>query len=226
MKLSKAFVLFAFYALLLSFVFQAVAFVALAKMDMGGNAERIIMIAGYVFCVTFALVAAKKDFHSESGGRALSGKRVAVGVLAAIVLVGGLVSLVARLDRSAEAPADMAGTDGPAIFSIAPDNAPRGAVVTVTGKNLSGFEGDLELIFERADGKKISLFDDESYAKTGGDRIVVTLKEPCQAGETVHGRYSGSPFQCDFVAFTPGVYKVYSAPWGSTTNAVTFTVTN
>ena len=117
-------------------------------------------------------------------------------------------------------------TNLPIINNITPNFGPKGTVVTISGKNLSGFEGDLNVTFERADGKKILLTDTYGdYTKTGGNLINVKVTEPCQPGEKVIGEYSGIQTVCNYVALTPGTYKVYTEPWGVKSNVVNFTVT-
>ncbi|OHA42655.1 MAG: hypothetical protein A3G59_00490 [Candidatus Taylorbacteria bacterium RIFCSPLOWO2_12_FULL_47_20] len=114
----------------------------------------------------------------------------------------------------------------PYISSITPLSGPIGTIVEIRGNDLSGFEGDLDIIFERSDGKKIMLTDTfGDYPKTGGSLIKVIAKEPCQQGETIYGRYSGIPAQCNYIAMTPGTYKVYAEPWGKKSNVVNFTIT-
>jgi hypothetical protein len=113
----------------------------------------------------------------------------------------------------------------PIITSITPNRGPKGTVVEIRGSGLSGFEGDLDVYFERSDGKRVMLTDTSSYIKTGGTLIKVIVSEPCKEGEMVIGRYSGIESPCKFVALTPGVYKVYAEPWGNKSNEVEFTVT-
>ena len=115
----------------------------------------------------------------------------------------------------------------PNIISISPSSGPVGTVVEIDGVNLSGLEGDLMVTFERMDGKKITLTDTfGDYAKTGDKQIKVTVKEPCQKGETVYGSYSGIPAKCDYVQLAPGIYRVYATPWGKSSNVMNFTITN
>ncbi len=115
----------------------------------------------------------------------------------------------------------------PMISSISPSSGPVGTVVEIDGINLSGLEGDLMVTFERMDGKKITLTDTfGDYAKTGDKQIKVTVKEPCQKGETVYGSYSGIPAKCDYVQLAPGIYRVYATPWGKSSNVMNFTITN
>lgn len=113
----------------------------------------------------------------------------------------------------------------PVITFLSRSSGPRGTQLEIRGCNLSGFEGDLDVYFERSDGKKITLTDTfGSYAKTSGSLIKVVVKEPCQQGETVYGRGSGIPTQCDYAALTPGLYKIYTEPWGKRSNTVYFTI--
>jgi hypothetical protein len=121
---------------------------------------------------------------------------------------------------------DMTGDPAaPYIESIIPSAGPIGTVVEIGGRNLSGFEGDLDVYFERSDGKRVLLLDSfGSYQKSAGNLIKVIVKEPCQQGDTVYGAYSGIPAPCDYVKLTPGVYKVYTMPWGKKSNVVTFTI--
>ena len=114
----------------------------------------------------------------------------------------------------------------PVINHLTNYSGPIGTILEIKGCNLSGFEGDLNVYFEKSDGKKIMLTDTfGDYAKTDGSLIKVVVKEPCQPGETVYGPYSGIPAQCNYVAITPGLYKVYTEPWGKRSNTVNFTVT-
>jgi len=114
----------------------------------------------------------------------------------------------------------------PKIDSINPTSGPKGTIVEIRGKGLSGFEGDLDVYFERADGKKTMLTDTfGSYQKTGGTLLKAVVEEPCQEGETVYGRYSGIASVCDYVELTPGTYNVYAEPWGVKSNVVTFEIT-
>jgi hypothetical protein len=117
------------------------------------------------------------------------------------------------------------GTPIPVIESIYPTSGHLGEYVTIRGQHLSGFEGDLDVYFERSDGKRVLLTDAMSYPATQDKLIYVRLKQPCDEGETVYGRYSGNPEKCNYVAFTPGVYKVYVEPWGKKSNFFQFTVT-
>lgn len=113
----------------------------------------------------------------------------------------------------------------PEIKSITPAFGPKGTMVEIRGVGLSGFEGDLDVYFEKADGEKVMLTDTfGDYTITRDKLIKVEVVEPCQKGEKVIGRYSGIESECDYVELTPGVYKVYAEPWGVKSNVVQFTV--
>ena len=156
----------------------------------------------------------------------------------AIVFVILLVIFVGLfVYRKAEAPAINTLTSPPAattsdqtnlpiINKITPNSGPKGTVAEISGKNLSGFEGDLNVYFERTDGKTVLLTDTfGDYAQTGGSLIKVKVAEPCQPGEKVIGEYSGIESVCDYVELTPGAYQVYTEPWGVKSNAVDFEIT-
>jgi hypothetical protein len=120
------------------------------------------------------------------------------------------------------------GSDTPAPFieSISPQSGLKGTIVEIRGKNLSGFEGDLDVYFERPDGKKIMLTDNfGDYPKTGGNLIKIKIVEPCRPGEKVYGRYSGIESVCNFIELIPGIYKVYTEPWGKRSNIINFEIT-
>ena len=113
----------------------------------------------------------------------------------------------------------------PIIDSINPISGPVGTIVQIRGKNLSGFEGDLGATFEQSNGKEFYLVDKSgNYPKTGGSLITVIVKEPCEKGDTVIADYSGKSYPCEYEPMTPGVYKVYTEPWGKKSNEVIFTV--
>jgi hypothetical protein len=80
----------------------------------------------------------------------------------------------------------------PVISSISPSSGPIGTRVEIKGENLSGLEGDLDVYFEDSSGQKFMLTDNSgSYARTAGRSMVIMVKEPCQKGDKVIGRYSG-----------------------------------
>lgn len=107
------------------------------------------------------------------------------------------------------APGDDQLNNAPRINSITPASGPKGTTVEIRGTGLSGLEGDLDVYFEKDDGKKVMLTDTfGDYAITQDKLIKVKVGEPCQKGEKVIGRYSGVASVCDYVELTPGVYKV------------------
>lgn len=114
----------------------------------------------------------------------------------------------------------------PVITSLSNSSGPIGSVLEIKGCNLAGFEGDLDVTFEKSDGTKVVLTDKfGTYASTQDTLIKVSVKEPCAQGETVVGNYSGVQQKCNYVPLTPGTYKLYTMPWGKKSNEMTFTVT-
>lgn len=118
----------------------------------------------------------------------------------------------------------------PFIKTISPSSAKLGTTLTISGTNLSGFEGDLYFFFERTDGKvsrlKGTMASQMAGSPTAAQTVLVILKEPCQAGETVYGDYSGQPSPCNYVKLSPGSYKIYTKPWDNMSNKVSFTITS
>jgi hypothetical protein len=114
--------------------------------------------------------------------------------------------------------------EAPFIESIMPRSASKGSLIEIKGLNLSGFEGDLAVTFEGESGDRFTLFDEKSYPLSGASIIRVALKEPCQKGEIIYGRYSGIESLCDFKEMKPGTYKVYVEPWSKKSNEVSFTL--
>lgn len=109
----------------------------------------------------------------------------------------------------------------PIITRITPSFGEVGTMVRIEGSELAGFEGDLIAVFERGDGKTTKLYDND----TRGDGVInVSVKEPCQEGEIIYQPYSGIQIECDYMEFTPGIYKVYTEPWGKRSNTVNFTL--
>ncbi len=123
--------------------------------------------------------------------------------------------------RTMNPPADLP----PVITSLSSSSGPIGTVLEIKGCNLSGFEGDLDVTFEKSDGTKIILTDKfGTYATTQDTLIKVVVKEPCAQGETVYGAYSGIPTICNYTPLKLGTYRVYTMPWGKKSNEMTFTI--
>ncbi|GEM_PF-2921768 len=105
----------------------------------------------------------------------------------------------------------------PVITSITPISGGVGSKVEIQGCNFSGFEGDKTVWIENSAGVKAILAGDPgSTAKL----LKLTLRSPlCQSDTS----YSGLP--CDaWLTLTPGVYKIYTEPWGKKSNEVNFVV--
>lgn len=117
----------------------------------------------------------------------------------------------------------------PYILSISPTSGPAGTKVTIKGCNLSGFEGDVGVTFERSDGKKIGVAVGTLMRKiidvAEEQTITGTIQTECPTGTEI-GAYSGLETKCDTVVPTPGVYTVYTITPSGKSNTVTFTVTS
>jgi len=116
----------------------------------------------------------------------------------------------------------------PVITSISPVSGPVGTKVSISGCNFTGFEGDLEAVFVRSDGKEIPLSGGNWSVGYGGGAgrgkiMIVTVASYCESG-SITGSYSGIASPCQKIQATPGVYKVYVTAWGKKSNLATFTV--
>lgn len=113
--------------------------------------------------------------------------------------------------------ADMSA-DVPVINSITPNNVRVGTIIEVRGKNFPGFEADLALWIENAQGVKGILFDEHHTSRGPEDTGLIRAELPqrlCQKDTS----YTGD--ECDaFLDLVPGIYKVYVEPWGVRSNVV------
>lgn len=132
--------------------------------------------------------------------------------------IQGIISTFKFTDKARE-------EKNPVIETITPNRGPKGTVAEIRGSGLSGFEGDLDVYFERGDGEAIMLTDTfGSYAKTQDKLIKVIVVEPCQKGEKVYGRYSGIESECDYKELIPGVYDVFVKNMNGISNVVNFEI--
>ncbi len=105
----------------------------------------------------------------------------------------------------------------PVITSISKTSGSVGDTIELKGCNFNGFEGDLIAWIENAQGVKGLLRGDaSSTAKLMRVKLEAKL---CQE-ET---GYSGLPCSA-YLNLTPGAYKIYTIPWGTKSNEVTFTI--
>jgi len=105
----------------------------------------------------------------------------------------------------------------PFISNISPTSGPIGTVVVLKGKNLAGFESDLDAWIENSKGEVGYL---GSYGTPVSDQITFQIKSSvCKNNDS----YSG--FCNAYLNLTPGAYKVYTKPYGKMSNIVNFTIT-
>jgi hypothetical protein len=115
---------------------------------------------------------------------------------------------------------DVSKETEPVITSISQTSGPVGVLITISGKNLGGFEGDKNLWIENNLGQKgIILTGGNSLINTDTSVRFVLQNSYC----TVDTSYSGLPCPA-LLNITPGVYNIYAAPWGKISNKVQFTV--
>ncbi|MFH1561385.1 MAG: thermonuclease family protein [Patescibacteria group bacterium] len=91
----------------------------------------------------------------------------------------------------------------PVITSISKTAGSVGDQLEIRGCNLAGFEGDLNLWIENSDGVR-GLLRGEPGSTANLIKVVL-----------------GSPRE-DWPTLTPGVYKIYTDPWGKKSNLVDF----
>lgn len=133
------------------------------------------------------------------------------------VIVNLMNNILARLSNS---NVGNSSTD-PFISSIDKSSGPIGTTVTLKGSNLAGFEGDLDAWIENSSGEKGYLPGIYSNQVKTNE---ITVKIPEKACKQINS-YSGNPCT-SYLNITPGIYKLYTSPWGKKSNIVTFEVTD
>jgi hypothetical protein len=109
----------------------------------------------------------------------------------------------------------------PVISSISPSSGPIGTIIELRGTNLNGFEGDLDAIIENSKGESGYMLGGNSFI-TDKNLIKVKIESKiCKQNNS----YSGLPCE-SYLNITPGVYNIYTAPWGKISNKMQFTVTS
>ncbi|MEI7513262.1 MAG: IPT/TIG domain-containing protein [bacterium] len=106
----------------------------------------------------------------------------------------------------------------PVINSISPNSGPIGTIVEIKGNNLNGFEGDMDAIIENSKGETAVLL---GMTRVEPNLIRVKIESKlCKKNNS----YSGLPCE-SYLNIVPGVYNIYTSPWGKMSNKVKFTVT-
>ncbi len=112
-------------------------------------------------------------------------------------------------------------TDKPIIKSIYPLSGPVGTVVSLSGTNLAGFEGDLDAYIENSKGEVAFLVGIGATPREDKTIRVKIDEKVCITNEKYSGRLCKS-----YMQITPGKYYLYTSPWGKMSNKVMFTVTS
>lgn len=152
----------------------------------------------------------------------------AVYICIAIVVVAGAAFYVANREEVPAAPAGET-SDAPYIESVRPAKAKTGDTIDLVGRNFAGFEGDLDAWITNSKGETAylppsgSLYQNDAYKNVvpGKEVIRVKLEARLCAKNT---SYSGEP--CDaYVDIVPGIYEIFTRPWGKESNKVRLEVT-
>ncbi|MCF7834147.1 MAG: hypothetical protein K9L98_02200 [Candidatus Pacebacteria bacterium] len=107
----------------------------------------------------------------------------------------------------------------PVITSISSYSGSVGDKIEIKGCNFSGFEGDKNVWMESDNGIRGIIYGEKE--STDKSVIFVLKSTLCQTDNS----YSGN--ECEkSLNIIPGVYKIYTTPWGKKSNEVTFTVEN
>jgi hypothetical protein len=112
------------------------------------------------------------------------------------------------------------GIKTPVITSISPTSGPVGSVIELKGSNFPGFESDLNAWIVSEKGEKGILFDTQANPKNY-NLIKVKIEDRVCKKDT---SYSGLPCP-EYMKITPGIYTLYTAPWGKESNKLEFMVT-
>ncbi|MDO8514268.1 MAG: peptidoglycan-binding protein [bacterium] len=129
----------------------------------------------------------------------------------------------AKITESCGSGSTSNSTLDPVIYSVTPSSGPIGTKITIKGKNLRGFEGDLNARiateFNPPDYSSGVMYGD----RTGSDdtTIVTTIQSSFCKQDT---SYSGLPC-ASYFSVSPGVYEISVKPWSKWSNSVSFTVT-
>ncbi|MFA6354173.1 MAG: GerMN domain-containing protein [Candidatus Paceibacterota bacterium] len=107
----------------------------------------------------------------------------------------------------------------PVITSLSSNSGPVGTKLEIKGCNLSGFEGDKNLVIKNSQGVGGILYGESGSTS---NLIKVTLNSPLCQGDN---SYSGLPCNA-WLTLTPGTYKIYTRPWSENSNEVNFTITS
>jgi len=108
----------------------------------------------------------------------------------------------------------------PHIDSISQTSGPIGTILELKGENLEGFEGDLDAIIENEKGETAYLKGIGSVPREDKTIRIKIESKVC----TLNNSYSGLPCE-KYLNITPGIYFIYTSPWGKISNKVQFNVT-
>ena len=108
----------------------------------------------------------------------------------------------------------------PIIQSISPASGSIGTIIELSGINLAGFEGDLDAIIENSKGETAYLNGIGTVSRDDKKIRVKIDSKICKKNNSYTGDICTS-----YLTITPGVYYIYTSPWGNISNKVEFKVT-
>ena len=108
----------------------------------------------------------------------------------------------------------------PIIQSISPASGSIGTIIELSGINLAGFEGDLDAIIENSKGETAYLNGIGAVPRDDKKIRVKIDSKICKKNNSYTGDTCTS-----YLTITPGVYYIYTSPWGNISNKVEFKVT-
>jgi hypothetical protein len=130
-------------------------------------------------------------------------------------------SYVGRTGPNCEFVCSVSTSTEPVIKSITPSSGPIGTIIELKGNNLTGFEGDLDAIIENSKGETAYMLGMNSFTV---DKNLIKVKIESKICKQ-NNSYSGLPCE-SYLNIIPGVYNIYTAPWGKVSNKMQFTVTS
>lgn len=109
----------------------------------------------------------------------------------------------------------------PVITSITPSSGPTGTTVVLKGTNLAGFEGELDAWIQNVKTSEVGFLPGIGSVPRADQTIRVKIENKvCKENLGMKGGSCAS-----YMVIAPGIYNIYTIPWGNTSNKVKFTVT-
>jgi hypothetical protein len=162
----------------------------------------------FLFVLSFSLINKKNNEPIISGSESVQISTEPEVVLKPEIVAEDLPDLPAR----------------PILANVTPTNGQTPLNLKIVGRNLRGFEGDIHFYLENKAGQKAVILVQENsvtQTSTGDQQVEFEVKQQmCTEILTYKGGECSS-----FLIIEPGMYKIYTAPWGQKSNKFDFIVT-